>query len=128
MPTELDDNLNVQGTVPAAVQRPFFSSLEQFLDYRANRDPSEADWSTNLCTNSPDTLLFFDFRDSCTRHDYGYRNWKKFDAFTQANRKIIDEQFLRDMKDHCGTRSIFAKPGCYKAAYLYYGVVRGFGD
>ena len=39
------------------------------------------DWSTDYCSASPDQPLGFDFRLSCWRHDFGYRNYKAVGAF-----------------------------------------------
>lgn len=126
-PPELDDGLNTQGTVPSEVRHPYWSSMDHFWTHRDWRWPRYANWSTDYCSNSPDTGLAFDFKKSCARHDYGYRNWKKYKAFTSSAKKSIDDRFLADMKAHCSTRSIFLKPDCYTTAYAYYAAVRAFG-
>lgn len=126
-PLELDDGLGTQGTVPSAVRHPYWSSMGHFWWHRANRSPWYANWSTDYCSNAPDTGLAFNFKKPCARHDYGYRNWKKYSAFTSSAKKSIDSRFLSDMKAHCSTRSIFLKPDCYRTAYIYYAAVRAFG-
>lgn len=102
-------------------------SMSHFLADRTSRLPSNADWSNDVCSNSPDTGLAFDFTNPCIRHDFGYRNYKKYSMFTENNRHVIDDIFLADMKAHCATRSIFLKPDCYTTAYAYYAAVRNFG-
>src|SRR5262245_31538097 len=48
------------------------------------------DWSTDFCSTSPDQPLGFDFRLSCHRHDFGYRNYKAVGQF-EANKTRIDD-------------------------------------
>ena len=104
------------------------SSMSQFLSYRSSRYGAPSlDWSTDYCSNVPDTGVSFNFINPCTRHDFGYRNYKRYGIFTSTNRKFIDDKFLADMKDHCSTRSIFLKPSCYETAYTYYAGVRALG-
>src|SRR5688572_9209654 len=47
------------------------------------------DWSTDHCSTSPDRPLGFDFRLSCHRHDFGYRNYKVVNRFP-ANKARLD--------------------------------------
>lgn len=54
------------------------------------------DWSTDLCSRSPDQPLGYDFRMPCARHDFGYRNYKAVNHFP-ANKGHVDEAFLYDM-------------------------------
>jgi hypothetical protein len=56
---------------------------------RVNRAPWAAfafDWSTDYCSQSPDKPLGFDFKLSCHRHDFGYRNFKALNVFRAHNR------------------------------------------
>lgn len=119
--------LTPQGTVPAAVRRPWASSMSSFLAYRSARNPSYANWSTDKCSNSPDSTPVYNFTNPCIRHDYGYRNWKKYSAFTDSAKRSIDDKFLADMKAHCATRNVFIRGECYRWAYIYYGAVRALG-
>jgi len=85
------------------------------------------DWSTDLCSSSPDNPLGFDFRLSCHRHDFGYRNYKAVGQFP-ANKSRIDDSFYADLKRKCATYNIFVRPACYSLAWTYYQAVRAFGN
>lgn len=103
------------------------SSMSKFLKHRKAKYCG-FNYSTDGCSWSPDTGPAFDFRYSCWRHDFGYRNYKKFKIFTKKNKKVIDDKFLSDTKAHCSKRALPLKPLCYRNAYIYYGFVRKFGD
>src|SRR6185503_21085442 len=55
------------------------------------------DWSTDFCSASPDQPLGFDFRLSCARHDFGYRNYKSVGLFA-GNKAHVDSAFYEDLK------------------------------
>jgi hypothetical protein len=127
-----DNSLTPQGGVPYAVQVPFRATIGNFWRYRSLRQPSYANWNTDYCSSAPESGPFFNFTKSCTRHDYGYSNWKKYNAFTTSAKTAIDYRFLRDMKDYCGATyaawfNYPAKNMCYSVAYIYYGAVRVHG-
>jgi hypothetical protein len=42
------------------------------------------DWSTDACTGVDDRPLGWDFKPSCIRHDFGYRNYKRQRRFTKV--------------------------------------------
>ena len=111
------------------VERYQSSSLEDFLAYRdsAARDAS-LDWTTDGCSapGVGGTGVSFDFQDACLRHDFGYRNYKRLGLFGER-KAAVDRRFLRDMKDHCATRSVLLRPSCYRWAYTFYGGVSAFG-
>lgn len=86
----------------------------------------ELDWSTNYCTASPDQPLGFDFRLSCYRHDFGYRNYQAVDDFS-ANKPRLDDAFYFDLKAKCATYSSVVRPACYSLAWTYYQAVKIFG-
>jgi hypothetical protein len=85
------------------------------------------DWSTDLCSASPDQPLGFDFRLSCTRHDFGYRNYKVMNVFP-AHKSRIDDAFYADLRAKCATYNAFVRPACYSLAWTYYQAVATFGD
>jgi hypothetical protein len=85
------------------------------------------DWSTDYCSSSPDQPLGFDFRLSCYRHDFGYRNYKAIGAFP-ANKSRIDGSFYFDLKAKCATYNVFVRPSCYSLAWTYYQAVSAFGS
>jgi hypothetical protein len=83
-------------------------------------------WSTDYCSNSPDNPLGFNFRLSCARHDFGYRNYKQMGLFSSAKSRL-DSAFYEDMKRKCATYSSVVRPACYSLAWTYYNAVRAFG-
>ena len=83
------------------------------------------DWSTDYCSSSPDRPLGFDFRLPCQRHDFGYRNFKRLNAFP-ANKARIDDAFYYDMKQVCARYT--ARNTCLSTAWTYYQAVKRFGS
>ncbi|MCG5220374.1 phospholipase [Streptosporangium sp. KLBMP 9127] len=84
-------------------------------------------WSTDLCSSSPDQPLGFDFRMSCRRHDFGYRNYKAVSRFP-ANKSRIDDSFYFDMKQVCAGYSSVPRNTCNGIAWTYYQAVKEFGS
>ncbi|MBX6383577.1 MAG: phospholipase [Microbispora sp.] len=85
------------------------------------------DWSTDLCSSSPDQPLGFDFRMPCRRHDFGYRNYKAVNLFS-ANKAHVDDAFYFDMRQVCAGYSGVAKSTCDGLAWTYYQAVKQFGS
>ncbi|CAG5137917.1 uncharacterized protein ALTATR162_LOCUS247 [Alternaria atra] len=103
----------------------FDISIAEFIDNRnAKTGPAELDWSSNGCTASPDNPFGFDFINSCYRHDFGYRNFKKQNRF-DANKARIDDKFKTDMFNQCANEAV--KGPCEATATLYYEAVKTFG-
>jgi len=84
------------------------------------------DWSTDFCSASPDQPLGFDFRLSCHRHDFGYRNYRALGGF-DANKPRIDDSFYFDLRAKCATYNVFVRPACNSLAWTYYQAVKNFG-
>jgi hypothetical protein len=109
------------------------TSATSYNDWNAGRLNQAAwaeyafDWSTDYCSSSPDNPLGFDFRLSCYRHDFGYRNYKAVGQFP-ANKSRIDDAFYADMKRKCATYNSFVRPACYSLAWTYYQAVQTFGN
>jgi hypothetical protein len=103
----------------AASWRAAWQNQASWIDYAF-------DWSTDLCSSSPDQPLGFDFRMSCRRHDFGYRNYKAVSQFP-ANKDRIDSAFYFDMREVCAGYSGVAKSTCNGLARTYYEAVRQFG-
>jgi hypothetical protein len=126
--TALPANAAVPPDLPQVLSswtQPNDDSFNQWSAAHANQGnwaAYEFDWSTDLCSNSPDRPLGFDFRIPCTRHDFGYRNYKKIDAFDSGTRKRIDDSFLVDMRRVCNGNGL-----CNSVAWSYYQAVRAFG-
>lgn len=112
-----------------AWSQPTASSRQQWDSARQNQQAwaeYRFDWSTDLCSTSPDQPLSFDFRLSCRRHDFGYRNFKAFGTF-DANKDRIDDAFLVDLRAVCDTYSGLQRSTCRGLANTYYEAVRVFG-
>jgi len=109
--------------------RPTAPSAARWLSAWRNR-PAWADyafdWSTDLCSSSPDRPLGFDFRMPCRRHDFGYRNYKAVSRFP-ANKSRVDNAFYFDMRRVCAGYSGVAKATCDSLAWTYYQAVKHFG-
>jgi opacity protein-like surface antigen len=84
------------------------------------------DWSTDYCSSSPDKPLGFDFKLSCYRHDFGYRNYKAAGRF-DANKPRLDDAFYADLSRKCDTYNAVVRPACDALAWIYYEAVREFG-
>jgi hypothetical protein len=83
-------------------------------------------WGTDYCTSSPDQPAGFDFRRSCQRHDFGYRNYERLGAFN-ANKSRVDSAFHADMVRKCNNYNILVRPVCFSLADVYYAAVVVFG-
>ncbi|KAK4223794.1 prokaryotic phospholipase A2-domain-containing protein [Podospora fimiseda] len=103
----------------------FSSTLPQFTARRNARNPSNLDWSSDGCSNSPDNPFGFPFTPACHRHDFGYRNYKAQSRFTDANRLRIDDKFKADLKYQCSSNGHGSV--CNGLADVYYSAVRAFG-
>jgi len=106
------------------------SSYTAWYDGRTHQDAWAAygfDWSTDYCWSSPDRPLGFDFRLSCARHDFGYRNYKAVGQFP-TNKPRLDDAFYADLRRKCATYSVLVRASCYSLAWTYYQAVRNFGS
>ena len=126
-------------TTPSDTERfqqlMFRTPLATFITVADTGIPSSFDWTSDRCS-APfvgNTGMSYDFTRACRRHDFGYRNLKRFDRrsphtwWTSTWRARVDEQFRRDMKAHCAGRAMVHRYVCYWWADLYYGIVRLFG-
>lgn len=105
------------------------SSYNAWNSARANQGDYASyrfDWSTDYCSYSPDNPLGFDFRMSCWRHDFGYRNYKAAGSFS-ANKARLDSAFYNDLLRKCDTYSSGVRPACDALAWTYYQAVKAFG-
>jgi hypothetical protein len=71
----------------------FSTSISQFSNlFSRHHAPGVADkeaavlldWSTDACTGVDDRPFGWDFKPSCIRHDFGYRNYKRQGRFTKV--------------------------------------------
>ena len=105
------------------------ASQKAFLAARADQGSWSAygfDWSTDKCSSSPDNPFGFPFENSCIRHDFGYRNYKKAGTF-EANKARLDSAFYEDLKRVCAGYSGAKKVSCNSLAWTYYQAVRVVG-
>ncbi|SFS34195.1 phospholipase [Saccharopolyspora flava] len=101
----------------------FEYSLDEFTQTRAEQPHSDQlDWSSDGCSYSPDAPFGWEFKESCDRHDFGYRNYKLQERFSEDNRLKIDDNFRDDMYSACD-----GDGACEATADLYYQAVRQFG-
>jgi hypothetical protein len=110
------------------------------------------DWSTDGCS-APlvgGEGRSFNFVAACRRHDFGYRNLKLLDQryncsdaqpgsicsvyswtygrfWNSTQRQRIDEQFNRDMLEHCASRLRSFRVRCEAWAFAYFNSVRAIG-
>ncbi|GHJ35947.1 phospholipase [Streptomyces sp. TS71-3] len=106
------------------------ASYNSFIAARNNQGAWTAygfDWSTDYCSDSPDNPFGFPFKDACSRHDFGYRNYKAAGAFP-ANKDRIDSALYEDLKRVCATYSGATKTSCDGTAWVYYQAVHNFGS
>ncbi|KAF2865266.1 prokaryotic phospholipase A2-domain-containing protein [Massariosphaeria phaeospora] len=121
-----------QETAEQATDRLLFrSSMDVFQAARNAQDPSSLDWTNDGCSSSPDNPFEFDFINSCHRHDFGYRNYKKQNRFEQG-KTSIDDNFKKDMYAQCKNEGgLFEEAGlttaCKGVAKVYYKGVQEFG-
>lgn len=118
-------------TLGSVVERGVFATeLAEFPRFvRENRRfYRDLDWSTDYCS-APfvgNTGRSFNFRLPCQRHDFGYRNLKIIGAFTEENRKRVDDRFHTDMKSTCTPRGVTQRYNCFLWADTFYAAVRVF--
>ncbi|MYW06324.1 phospholipase [Streptomyces sp. SID3343] len=104
-------------------------SYNAWYSARQNQDPWAAygfDWSTDYCSGSPDNPFGFPFRNSCARHDFGYRNYKAAGAFP-ANKARLDSALYEDLKRVCSGYGTVTRATCNGTAWTYYEAVKVLG-
>ena len=125
--------------------------LSLFMESARRLNPNDQgfDWSSDLCSAPMigSTGRSYDFRNSCRRHDFAYRNFKKANRdescslSTSTNtctparslsgqwwnstiRHRIDRQFLSDMTFQCSSRPTTERLPCLAWAHVFYRSVR----
>ncbi|GAA3868497.1 phospholipase [Streptomyces sedi] len=105
------------------------SSYNAWLSARNNQGSWASygfDWSTDLCSSSPDNPFGFPFSLSCARHDFGYRNYKAAGTF-DANKTRLDNAFYQDLLRVCDRYSGAQHTACDGTAWTYYQAVKLLG-
>ncbi|KAF3932376.1 hypothetical protein ABW19_dt0202621 [Dactylella cylindrospora] len=117
-----------QETIRAETDRLIFNTpLAQFIAAFKARTPSYVLWpdpNVKACSSASDYPLGFNFRDSCLRHDFGYLNYRDQKRFCKPGRKLLDNQFEKDLRGYCAGRSWWKRPVCYATAATYAAFVR----
>ena len=71
-------------------------------------------------TGPGDSGRSFDFGVACLRHDFGYRNAKRFGLWNAGQRRQVDDRLYADMRADCAPRPWTQKPTCLVWARIYY--------
>lgn len=111
--------------VLASWTQPDAGSQQAFLAARADQGSwaeYNFDWSTDVCSSSPDNPFGFPFENGCIRHDFGYRNYKAQGDF-EANKARLDSAFYEDLKRVCAAYDGAKKEACDALAWTYYQAV-----
>ncbi|KUI71971.1 hypothetical protein VM1G_07753 [Cytospora mali] len=103
----------------------FKIDVPQFIAYRAAKEPSTVNWSSDGCTLSVDNPMGFNFEPACNRHDFGYTNYRDQHRFNEDTRALIDSKFLTDLKYQCTFEYVVYL--CDGLAMVYHAAVRAFG-
>ncbi|GAB3797499.1 phospholipase [Micromonospora zhanjiangensis] len=125
--------LAVPADKPAVLSSWTQTTASSFTSWNAARGNQSAwaayafDWSTDYCSSSPDNPLGFNFKLSCARHDFGYRNYKAAGQFGGAKARL-DSAFYEDLKRVCATYNAVVRPACLSLAWTYYQAVKNFGS
>jgi hypothetical protein len=121
-PADKDQVLSSWTQTDAGSQSAFFAARGD----QGNWADYNFDWSTDLCSSSPDNPFGFPFENGCIRHDFGYRNYKAAGTF-EANKDRIDSAFYEDLKRVCAGYSGASKASCNALAWTYYEAVHVLG-
>jgi hypothetical protein len=125
-PSDVDTSLVQRQTTSQITDQYLYSiTLPTFTSRRNARDPANLIWDSNGCTSSPDNPFGFPFLPACHRHDFGYRNYKAQNRFTDAGKLRVDDNFKSDLYYQCRNSSV--RGVCEALADVYYAAVRAFG-
>ena len=105
------------------------ASVSVFNTMYANRihgPYNEFNWTTDLCSFSPENPFGFNFSRACRRHDFNYRNFKDTRIFTSTNKTKIDAVFYNDARAICAPFSWLKRISCNGLALTYYNAIRAF--
>ncbi|MFC7715923.1 phospholipase A2 [Nonomuraea recticatena] len=98
-------------------------------------DGYDFDWSNDLCSWAVDRPVLrltpyqrVDWRSSCARHDFGYRNYKAIGKWNYNRKLRLDRLMLADMYRACDVQIRHANPECRALAGVYYTVVRQWNE
>ena len=124
----LDTNQKI-GSIIASLNR---QTLPDFMGSRATRQNSslplwvDLNWSNDGCSGGGNAIGAgneVSIWEACVRHDFNWRNQKKFNNFTLERQDHADYMFLTDMDNFCRAQSRLNLGDCYYRAYERYAVV-----
>jgi hypothetical protein len=97
-PSETDTSLIQRQTASQITDQYLYSiTLPTFTARRNARDPATLIWDSDGCSSSPDNPFGFPFVPACHRHDFGYRNYKAQNRFTDAGKLNVDNNFKKEL-------------------------------
>lgn len=108
--------------------------MKEFMAKKADESPCWINWNDDLCTKSPESGKNYNFKKSCQRHDFAYRNskrlesWYGVDGWSYHNKAVADTGFRRDMTNHCYNRDSWEIEDCLAKRSVYYKTVATLGD
>ncbi|MFF5449418.1 phospholipase A2 [Streptomyces sp. NPDC012888] len=103
---------------------------------RSSRRRSDLVWKDDGCSapwfayiSAAVVYYSSEFYWPCARHDFGYRNYRKQNRRTRANKDRIDSRFKYDMnKRICEPKWYVTEKTCNGAAYGFWYAVHKWGD
>ncbi|KAJ4306634.1 hypothetical protein N0V88_001439 [Collariella sp. IMI 366227] len=127
LPAPVEDASLVQRQILSQITDQYLYSitLPAFNVKRNARNPATLIWDSDSCSSSPDNPFGFPFIPACHRHDFGYRNYKTQNRFTNSGKLRVDNNFKTDLYFQC--RSVAVKGVCEALADVYYTAVGAFG-
>lgn len=110
LPAGADAALTARQTLNQITDRYLYSiTLPAFTSRRNARDPPSLIWDSDGCSSSPDNPFSFPFVPACHRHDFGYRNYKAQNRFTDAGKLRVDNQFKTEFVQPLPSKSNYYK-------------------
>lgn len=102
LPAEAGTALVARQTQSQITDQYLYSiSLPTFTSRRNARNPPSLIWDSDGCSSSPDNPFGFPFVPACHRHDFGYRNYRAQNRFTDAGKLRVDNQFRTEYVPPC---------------------------
>jgi hypothetical protein len=117
-------------TSPMVIQKAtdaylFSTSMTDFqIAKHIQAGPAGLNWTDDGCSGPTPPGIF---ELSCSRHDFGYRNYSQQGRCSDHDRETIDSNFENDMRHECETMPDRGLQECYDLADVYHEGVRAFG-
>jgi hypothetical protein len=125
VPPQFATEIDAVNYVTFALDLPTFVRLRSTL----RRSYPTLDWTTDGCSAPVvgSAGRSFNFRSACTRHDFGYRNYKRLMLFDELTREQIDRQFRFDIESSCATKVRTLRIRCFAWSEIFFIAVRASG-